>query len=270
MDKLVPLRNKQNDHEKRIRRQETKPVMLTIGGVYAQFLAVPMLRGFWPMTSVDEYGAALDLSGQGRVLYYNGNPTYNLLSEVTPYIDFDGTGDYLSRPAEFGLTVTGAETYVASTRRGFTVGGWFKPDAAIAATQGFITQQNGTIIGSAFDLYLSDIAGGSDGVFNVYSGPATIAQGRVDVTAPDAWHFYVGVLDITAQNAYLYVDSEVNTNGTVITSMNPSLADFCIGGYSGGSMLLAGQAALCFCCAAALPAAMIAQLYSTSRGLFGV
>lgn len=40
----------------------------TWGSIISMNLGLPGLRGYWPLTSVDENGDIYDLSGQGRVL----------------------------------------------------------------------------------------------------------------------------------------------------------------------------------------------------------
>ena len=41
------------------------------------FLSLPGLRGLWSMSAIQSNGDAFDQSGNGRLLTYNGNPTYN-------------------------------------------------------------------------------------------------------------------------------------------------------------------------------------------------
>ncbi|NJO31403.1 MAG: hypothetical protein HC874_30490 [Richelia sp. SL_2_1] len=67
-------------------------------------------------------GNVYDLSGQGRTLTYNGNPTFNYTGLV-PYVSLDGTGDFLSRADETDLDILGTETIYNSAVRGLTLGG---------------------------------------------------------------------------------------------------------------------------------------------------
>jgi hypothetical protein len=40
----------------------------TWGSIISMNLGLPLLRGYWPFSSVDENGDLYDLSGQGRVM----------------------------------------------------------------------------------------------------------------------------------------------------------------------------------------------------------
>lgn len=254
-----------NNHEKRVERLEAKPPGVTLGEVYAQFGGIPGLRGFWPMSSQDEYGDALDLSGQGRVMYYNGNPTYNQYNALAPYLEFDATGDYLHRPAEFGLQITGLEAYYATAVRGLTVGGWFWTDDTPGGTEGHITHQDGTNAGSHFDLY-TDASLAS--IFRVYNGAnnagVTLAAGMPVAS----WNWQVGRF-VPGASVDVYTNATKTTTATAFASANTSLANFVIGGYNTGTLLMDGRAALVFLSANALSDAYINLLYNRSRMLFG-
>src|SRR4030042_5924133 len=68
------------------------------------------LRGYWPMSSVNENGNSYDLSGQGRVLTNNNTVPFGIY-DLLPYADFTpGSSEYFSRPDEAGLVISGALT----------------------------------------------------------------------------------------------------------------------------------------------------------------
>src|SRR5690606_3924193 len=92
----------------------------------AAFLNLPKLRGFWPMGSIDSSGNPQDISGQGRNLTNNNAADFGV-DGLAPYIDFNGTNQYLSRGDEAGLDVTGALTF----------GGWFWFDN-VASVEEFV------------------------------------------------------------------------------------------------------------------------------------
>jgi len=106
-------------------------------------LALPGLRGFWPMSSFNEAGNAYDMSEQGRVMTYNGNPLYNY-DGVVPYVALDGIGDFLSRADEAGLDIIGTETYVDGAVHGLTLGGWFYFDNALGSNEKLIAKWDTT------------------------------------------------------------------------------------------------------------------------------
>jgi len=158
------------------------------------FMALPGLRGFWPTSSFNETGNAYDLSGQGRTLTYNGNPMYNY-DGLVPYIDLDGTGDYLSRADEAGLDILGTETYVAAAARGLTTGGWFYFNNALGATEGMIAKWNSSL-GNHRSYMLRRQAADGTIIFRVSDNGvgSRAAQSTASPTATQ-WFFVVGRFD---------------------------------------------------------------------------
>jgi hypothetical protein len=248
-------------------QQDAQQEVLAWKSACAAFLALPGLRGFWPMSSFNEAGNAYDLSGQGRTLTYNGNPTYNY-DGLAPYIDLDGTGDYLSRADEAGLDILGTEAYVAAAAQGLTLGGWFWVDSQ-----------------DDFDVVVSKWAGAGARSYQLRMGPAANAKTRFiisnDGTAsvecgnpPNGtltygeWHFIVGRF-IPSTEVAQYFDGVFYKNAASIpASVFNSAAQFVVGGTSGGGHLMDGRASLVFLCAVSLSDAMIHALYHQTRGLF--
>lgn len=237
----------------------------TWGRVISQYLALPALRGFWPMSSANEGGNALDLSGQGRTLTYTGNPTYNFTG-LAPYIDLDGVGDYLTRADEAGLDVLGNEAYVGAP--GLTVGGWFRFDRE-NAQEGLICKSDGTAANRNWDLLFRGDAAGDPAQFAVSNGANSYtATGTTDLTTA-TWYFIVGRY-VPSTSVDLWVDAaKSSTVAGIPATANNSNAAFQIGARN-GLITLDGRASLCFLCAAALSDSIITALYQHSRVLFGV
>jgi len=240
---------------------------LGIGVLASLFMGLPGLRGLWlPGASVAETGNVSDISGQGRTLTYNGNPTINLHNALVPYLDLDGTGDFLSRPDENGLDVAGTETYIASGLRGLTVGGWFWSNAGGAA-QGLIGKRNAVVGGHSYLLETS----ASNALSLLVS-----TDGNTDVTVtgtvfPTAgWFFAVGrFTPSTELKIFMNGSTATNTTSIPASIFNGSSA-FQIGSFNAGVNLLVGRCALGFLCAAAVPDSILATALAMSRGLFGV
>lgn len=234
-----------------------------LGMTISTFQNIPGLVGFWPMSSVQRStGNAYDLSGQSRTLTYNGNPTYNIYNDIVPYIDLDGTGDFLSRADETDLDILGTETHNASGVRGLTFGGWFRPQVTGA---------------------LQNVIGKS----NDFNGPFLLAQDASDNSlfrvrnSADAANFQVIITDafintnvwsfhacryIPSTELKLWENTNTNTNTTSIpASLLNGTDNFTIGALGGGSSPWDGDASLCFLSANALSDAYINALFQQSR-----
>jgi hypothetical protein len=234
----------------------------------ASFLALTGLRGFWPMSSFNENGNAYDLSGQGRILTYNGNPTYNY-SSLVPYIDLDGTGDYLSRLDEAGLDILGTETYVAAAVRGLTIGGWFWFDNATEAGQ-TVLMTKGAGGGANTSYWLARNAGGTPR-FNVGDGAALQGPSSTQGTGAAVWTFLVGRFIPSTEVALFQDNIEYTDLVGIPAALINTATDIEIGSYNAGAGLFHdGRASLCFLCAVALSDSIISALFHQTRAMFNV
>lgn len=231
----------------------------------ATFLALPMLRGFWPMSSVNESGNAYDLSEQGRTLTYNGNPLYDY-DGLAPYIDFDGTGDYLSRADEAGLDITGTETYVANP--GLTMGGWFALDDPTPAAESDLFTKLGAVGNYSYRLVVLSTGAIYMQISDDGTNFDTASSGAGGM--PTGWAFIVGRF-----NPSTTVDLDVNgTQYTQAAGVGASIfsgnGPLNISGFNNGSFLMAGWASMCFLCASYLSDDLVNALFAQTRALFGV
>lgn len=228
------------------------------------FLGLPGLVGFWPMSSVQRStGNVYDLSGQARTLTYNGNPTFNIYNNIVPYIDLDGTGDYLSRADETDLDILGTESWAAVP--GLTMGGWFYP-----TTTNF-EHVIGKFTGSGNNKSYRIV--NNSGTWTVQistDGSTTFSKDGV-VTSANTWEFVVlRFVPSTSLDIFNNITQNSNTVAVPASIFN-SAAAFIIG--SEPIVLtndFTGRASLCFLCANALPDALISSLFQATRGLFGV
>lgn len=263
----VTIIRKGENLDRRIRNLESLGNGVFIGNVLASYMALPGLVGFWPMSSVQRStGNAYDLSGQGRTLTYNGNPAYTYFNGLVPYIDLDGTGDYLSRADETDLDITGAETIYTTGAAGLTIGAWVWFDAA-GGTEVAMSKWNPTGNQASYLLWKSN---GELGSFDVSSNgsAATEIQGSSITSA--TFTFLVGRFTPSTELA-VFVNSAKATNTVSIpASIFVSTAIFTIGGRSDAASLVNGRVALAFLCANALGDDLISSLYQTSRVIFSV
>lgn len=227
------------------------------------FLSLPGLRGFWSMAAFDASGNAIDQSNNTRLLTYNGNPLYNY-DNLAPYIDLDGTGDYLSRTDEGGLDITGIETVVATAVRGLTLGGWFWVDDA-SVTRPLITKFGSTLATRSYGLFVNSSdtmqLALADGVsLELYNG-STVTTGE--------WFFGVGRFDPGATGDLFFNGAKVSTVSTLASLANSS-TEFRIGADVNVPTLTNGRMSMCFLCASYLSDQIISSLYQASRPLFRV
>lgn len=236
----------------------------------SMYQALTGLRGFWPMSALGSSASALDQSGNGRTLTYNGNPTYDF-DGLAPYIRFDGTGDSLSRTDEAGLDILGTETYVAAGHRGLTLGGWFRPEDAAnadsliskwgaAGQRSYTMTTRGDVAGDPIEFFISDDGTNLDSVqsSNGYS--------------TNTWHFMAARYNDAATGVELaiWLDETMTEDTTNRNSIFNSNATFYIGSDVGGANLYTGRASMCFLCAAALADATVWAIYQHTRALFKV
>ena len=232
------------------------------------FRAIPGLVGFWPMSSVQRStGNAYDLSGQGRTMTYNGNPTYNVQNTFTPYIDLDGTGDFLSRADETDLDILGTETIFPTGRRGMTMGGWFYA-GALAAVSGLIGKWTAT--GNQRSYLLESLTTGEIRAIVSSDGTATTTVTTTTQYATGQWLF-CWMRFIPSTSLQVAVNNIITTETTSIpAAIFNSTAALQIGAFNAGTQLLTGRASLCFLSACRVPQAVLSALFQQTRGLFGV
>lgn len=260
----------QKDHERRIRRQEAKSLGPTLGEFYGQFLGAPGLRGLWYPGSLDETGAVYDRSGQGRVVAYNGNPTLNLDGNLLlPYMDYDGVGDFHSRPTEAGLSITGTNTTIAAAYRGLTLGGIVWLDT-LAASAGLIGKWNDTGNQRGYLLYFDT------GTQNIRLALSTLGTSGTAVSfggaAPvaGAWYFVLGRFMPSVKYGTYQNGTWAETAVTVPPAIFANTAALQIGAFNAGTALLDGRWKLKFLAAAAWPDEFVEMVWQRARVLLGV
>lgn len=244
---------------------------LAWGNILSMFSLLPGLRGFWPMSTSNDAGATYDQSACGRHLTYNGNPLYYGIG-LAPYIEFDGTGDYLSRADEAGLDILGTETFMGTDWRGLTIGGWFYLNSlAPGHNYGLIGKWKTSGSNDAsYLLYWDDTT--NKAAMAVSADGSTVVQCLSSaVLAANNWYFIVGRFDPSAEVA-IWLNGVKTANAVGIpASLFSGAADFNIGAYdNGATALLHGGCSLCFLTGSCLTETIIQALYHHSRALYGV
>jgi hypothetical protein len=249
--------------DRRIRNLSTLGNGVFTGNVLASYMALPGLVGFWPMSSVQRStGNAYDLSGQGRTLTYNGNPAYTYYNGLVPYLDFDGTGDYLSRADETDLDILGNESIFTSGAAGLTMGAWCWADA-IGSNQAIITKDDTT--NRSYSLYIGTGGGAIVEVFGASTGTVT----STDVLTAATWYFVVARY-IPSTSVDVFVNnSKTTSTSTIPASLTNSTAALQVGARN-ASLLLNGRLSLVFLCANNLGDDLISSTFEVGRILYGV
>jgi hypothetical protein len=246
-------------------------IQYQLGDVISRYLALPGLVGFWPMSSVDmSNGNAHDLSGQGRTLSYNGNPTYNIHNSFVPYIDLDGTGDYLSRADEAGLRITGGESHNASAVQGLTMYCWCNVDVLPAGTGQII----GKWVGAASKSYRTTVT--SDGSIQAQTSTdgSSNSTGVAISMSVDEWLFTATrFVPSTSHDLWVGTSSGItkasDTSSIPATIFN-SASSLTIGANSSGGDLLNGFVSLAALCANSHPDSLVESVFFQTRAPFGV
>jgi hypothetical protein len=233
----------------------------------SQFLALPGLRGFWPMSSVDGSGNLRDLSEQDRTLTNTNTAQYNY-SNLIPYAQFTAaSSQYFTRADEAGLDILGTESYIASAARGLTMGCWCWFDNAATALE-FLLSKWGAVGQRSYLLRRSATGFGQFVITNDGSIQETVpASTTIDVAT---WVFMAGRFTPSAElKIWVNNNSWTNTSGISASIFNSNAA-FTLGASSVPDSYLGGRLSMCFLCATALSDAIIGQLYEQSRVAYGV
>lgn len=235
-----------------------------LANLHSTYISLAGLRGLWIMSNPDENGDLYDLTGQGRTLTYAGNPTYNFDS-LAPYLDFDGTGDYLTRTDEAGLDILGTETTIASAIRGLTLGGWFWLDVLPSAFTGLAgksvfagNQRAYALILNAANVFRFFIS--QDGITAEATGITTAQTGQ--------WYNIVGRFTPSSEIA-IFVNGVKETGATAIASLFNSTAAFEVFRIN-ASPVLDGRTSVAFLCAAALSDSIITNQFHQTKAMFNV
>lgn len=239
------------------------------GRACSAIMALPGLRAFWPMSSVDYATAsqARDVAGGGYHLTNNAAATFGY-SGIIPLVTFNGTTQYLSR-ADGGVAnwadIIGTEAYIIAAQRGLTLGGWFKA-SSLAQTAALIGKYD--VPGNQRSYLIQQLntdninfAISNDGIANV-----NITSSNTITTD---WYFACGVYVPSTS-----ITIQINTTQTVLAAgIYANLFDgasaFVIGARTGGSYFL-GLTSMCFLCATALSSTLVSAVFQQTRAMFGV
>lgn len=245
--------------------QRRSEPQFALANVISTYLALPGLRGFWPMSNVDENGDTRDLSGENRTLTNNNTAIFDF-ANLYPYVELDGSTQYLDRGSESGLDITGTESYIGTP--GLTLGCWLSPDTVPAANIGFVSKYQTS--GNQRSYLLYQPPSGRAGWIISSDGTATTSAFSNAFISTDVWSLIIGRF-VPSTSVDIWLNNEKDTNTTSIpASIFNSSSAFEIGSYLGGFGNFDGKIAFAFLCASALSDSIISNIYHQTRILFNV
>lgn len=236
-------------------------------------LGLPVLRGYWPLTSVFYTAAAgvaaADLSGQGNHLSNNNVVFYYSTTGLPGFGRFVPAANGRLYRADGGAgnwaDIIGTEAYVAAAQRGLTLGVWVNVANLPGATAYFISK-----VGGAGDRsYALATTAANQAYFTVWSA-AGAQTGVAPATALTAgqWTFLAGRF-VPGGNHSVWVDGVRTDAAGAPASLFDSTADFTLGAISGGGNYIDAYMHGAFLCACALSNAQVLSLYEQTRAMFG-
>lgn len=240
---------------------------------HSNYMGLLGLRGFWPMSSVNSSGEAVDVSGVGNNLTGNGSLTFDYANSLylPSFARFVATSSqYLSHVDAADFDILGTESYIQPARRGLTVGCWFSPDIVDGTRQGLVSKY---VVGAnqrSFSLQMATTS--NDLQFSLSSNGTSGAA--ISATHPGGlsvagWYFAVGRFDPSTEVAVFQNGTWERNTTSVPASIFNSTAPFNIGMVDGGSLFyFDGEIAFAFLCAAHIPDSIIFNLYQATKGIF--
>lgn len=222
------------------------------------FIELPGLAGYYPMGIRNGVGHAVEHSGSGS----------NLLQTGTCPTGYDGNAfaqlgngtNYLGVVTTYGII--GTETWISSSLRGLTIGGWFMLDSIGGSGGGLISKDNA---GPNRGYYLS--ANTTPAVTFSVSGTGS-AQTFITsaATSLSEWHFFAGRFTPSAEVA-VFVDGVKTVNVTSVpASINVSTGNFEVGRFaSNNANIQHCKTRDAFICASALSDDLIEEVRNSTR-----
>ena len=234
----------------------------------SSYLALPGLRGFWPMSGISSIGTIYDMGG-GDLHLLNVN-TVPVIGWPMPAAFFQTSLSEVLYAADVAaFDIIGNEAHIYANWQGLTIGAWVKIDAVDIAQS--IDGKFSTAAGNR--SYLLHIDSSNYPQFYVSGdGTATSYIEREVELVADRWYFMVGRFDPSTE-VKLWVDdvSVANTTSIPATIFNGT-ASFTVGANGTGPATFGnyfgGKISCAFLCTARIDDSTIRRLYYRTRAAF--
>lgn len=198
------------------------PTAFEIGRLYAPIKAIsdafvanrrtlfhelPGLVAYYPMGMTTDVGGAVNHVGAGNTLIETGTVPIN--NDGNAYRHLGNGTNFLSVTGVYGLT--GLETFISSSIRGFTIGGWFMVDSnpptagGLVSKDGAVTNRGYALFYSAAGSFRGTMSSNGSATFTAIGGPTTLS----------VWHF-VAFRFIPSTELAIFTDGDKSVNTTAI------------------------------------------------------
>ena len=237
----------------------------------------PGKRGVWLMSGFDGTGQCLDISGNGLTLGMAGGVDYDYLGLV-PFVDLDGTSDYLAKGSHAAFDITATEGYVQTSRQGvavtdrqgLTLVAWVHSDVGnIGAAVVSKWEDN-----SNNRSYLLNVGVAGDYNFNISSlgtAATTVTVATGVALTQDTWTFLCGTFR-PGSSIDLWVNDTRYTQATALAAIFASTVNFYVGRRDTGAATVDwdGYISIVGLYAMQWSEPLIKAFYNHSRHLYGV
>jgi hypothetical protein len=241
-------------------------------------MGLPALRAAWTMSSIGPVATDFcrDVSGGGNHLINNSLNVQFGYDDLIPsaYFVAASANDYLYR-ADGGVgqwaDIIGTETYIPSTQRGLTFGGWFYVDSDTGSTQVLIGKVSGGGANRSYQINVNTatLLPAFNTALVAVEYVVTGTAGTTGAVPLDTWSFLCARFDPSTEMR-IWLNNNSNVLLVVPATINDTGADFTIGATAVPGNWFDGRASLCFLCAAALSDSIILQFYHQTRAMYGV
>lgn len=231
---------------------------IIVAGHGAIFHELPALEGYYPMGMTDDdSGKATNHTGGANPLTQVGVVPVAFDGKAYRHLG-DGT-NYLSATGAYGMT--GLETFVSSSIRGFTLGGWFMIDSLPGTADGLISrdgispQRGYNLLYKSTGAFRFGMSGNGAAVFGVDSPSFPIS----------VWTFAVGRFTPSTEIAVIVNGDKSILDVAIPASCNVSTQAFEVGRWGAlDANIVHAKARDLFVCRSALSDEQIETLRQSS------
>lgn len=241
------------------------------GNLISTYLALPGLRGFWPMSVIGASGQAVDLALQNHMTDTASPPFGH--NNFVPYAQYNGSTQYHSIADNAAHDIIGNESYIGTGSKGLTIGMWANPRNLPGGTTRIFAK--GTTTGNAKSYHLAQ-SSSNIFVFGISStGANTFDASAASAFSANQWYFLAGRFTPSTE-IKLWVGSsagglETFTNTSSIpATLNNSATGLAIGAQADGTQYSSVWASMCFVSVMALDDYFIFSLFEQGKTLYGI